>query len=80
MLSENWDYTTVNDRRSLYHGQTSGQWLSVSTLMPYTTYYVQVNASNSKGFLLSNNMHADMPMGCRCTSLFLFILSLPMLD
>jgi len=64
VISENWDYTSVTERHSLYHGQTSGQWLTVSSLIPYTTYYVQVNASNSKGFRLSNNMRAIMPMGC----------------
>ncbi len=62
---DDWDYTTVHDRRSLYRSAMGGQWVTVSGLIPYTTYYVQVNASNSKGFELSNNMHADMPMGCK---------------
>ena len=75
VISENWDYTSVTERHSLYHGQTSGQWLTVSSLIPYTTYYVQVNASNSKGFRLSNNMRAIMPMGCEYHTSISFSLS-----
>ena len=71
LFPDDWDYTTVHDRRSLYRSATGGRWVSVSELMPYTTYYVQVNASNTKGFELSNNMHADMPMGRKCAHKYL---------
>lgn len=64
-FSDVWDYSTLHDRRSLSRSQYYDEWVSVSPLIPMSTYTVQVNASNTVGFILSNIMPADMPPGCK---------------
>lgn len=53
----------VSARRSLGSYTTSDSWETLEPLVPYSSYFVQVNASNSKGFILSNNIKLDMPRG-----------------
>ena len=65
VISENWDYSTISDRRSLYTTSSSGVWITIEPLIPDSIYLVQVNASNTKGFLISNTGTAVMPKGCK---------------
>ena len=67
-----WDYSTVTERRSLYENKEAAEtWLTVTGLIPHSSYYVQVNASNSQGYVLSNTLTANMPMGCEYCGNFL---------
>ena len=68
LFSANWDYSLVTDRRSLFQNLTGGDWVQITPLVPFSEYYVQVNASNTKGFILSNTKLAEMPAGCKCES------------
>eukprot|EP00058_Branchiostoma_floridae_P024730 XP_002610220.1 hypothetical protein BRAFLDRAFT_76999 [Branchiostoma floridae] len=60
---DNWDYTTVRDTQSLYTSLVTDEWVTIPGLIPYSTYTVQVNASNTKGSILSNTLTATMPEG-----------------
>ncbi|XP_053408878.1 usherin-like [Mercenaria mercenaria] len=58
-----WDYSTIHTRRSLNRSQLYNEWVTITSLIPMSTYSVQVNASNTVGFILGNVMSADMPPG-----------------
>ncbi|CAD5123124.1 DgyrCDS11497 [Dimorphilus gyrociliatus] len=58
----NWNYSTERERRSLYTSQEFNKLTKIEGLVPYSIYIVQVNASNSKGFVISNTQTAQMPM------------------
>ncbi|XP_052767673.1 usherin-like isoform X2 [Mya arenaria] len=60
---EVWDYSTEFDRQSMHRSQTYNEWMVVGPLIPMSTYTVQVNASNTVGYILSNTLSADMPPG-----------------
>jgi len=59
------NHNTTITRRSLYSSHVpplSSNWVTVSRLLlPFSEYSVQVNASNSRGFVLSNTVSVDMP-------------------
>ena len=65
-----YNYNTQTERRSLLTTEDAGTWKLVDGLIPYTVYYVQINASNTAGYLLSNVKQAIMPQGgklvCMC--------------
>lgn len=65
LISDNWDYSTIEDRRSVYNNTVSNQWVQVTPVIPMSTYSVQVNASNTAGYILSNTLQLDMPEGCK---------------
>ena len=47
--------TAVESRRSLYESFVSPSvWVNIEGLVPYSEYTVQVNASNTRGYVLSN--------------------------
>ena len=61
---ENTSYNTTLTRRSLYQSHespASSHWVSVDGVLPYSEYSIQVNASNSRGFVLSNIITLNMP-------------------
>ncbi|KAH3846702.1 hypothetical protein DPMN_089004 [Dreissena polymorpha] len=58
-----WDYSTVFGRRSLHRSKTVAEWVLIGPLIPMSSYSVQVNASNSVGFILGNVLAADLPPG-----------------
>ncbi|XP_060070524.1 usherin-like [Ylistrum balloti] len=60
---ENWDYNVIQEARSLFHGTNHSQWISITGLIPMSSYDVQVNASNTGGYILSNIRRADLPQG-----------------
>ncbi|XP_076463865.1 usherin-like [Babylonia areolata] len=60
---ENWNYTTVTDRRSLFRDAVSYTAMDIGPLVPLSDYNVQVNASNTMGFVLSNVVALTMPAG-----------------
>lgn len=64
-IAEVWDYSIMHDRRSLHQSQTYNEWVAIGPLIPMSTYSVQVNASNTVGFVLGNILSADMPPGCK---------------
>ena len=69
-FSESWDYSTVVERRSLHRSQTHSEWIAITPLIPMSSYVIQVNASNSVGYILSNVQTVDLEPGCKyCTSL-----------
>ncbi|XP_062584554.1 usherin-like isoform X1 [Saccostrea cucullata] len=57
------NYTLVRERRSLFHGRNVSEWIEVYPLIPLSQFVIQVNASNTAGFLLSNTLTMDMPPG-----------------
>jgi len=57
-------YNTTMSRRSLYQSHASpasNDWVNVDGLLPFSRYSVQVNASNTRGFLLSNVVTLNTP-------------------
>ncbi|XP_055957019.1 usherin-like [Patella vulgata] len=59
----NRDYRTDVLRKSLLRTNDSYKWTVIDNLIPYTIYKIQVNASNTKGFILSNIVSRNMPAG-----------------
>ncbi len=75
-LPENFDYRAVTDRRPMYETTEASQLVLVEGLIPYSTYTVEVNASNSQGFVLSNSKLATMPQGrkyCICLLIVTYV-------
>ena len=66
LFLEFYNYNTETDRRSLLTTEDASVWKTVDSLIPYTVYYVQINASNTAGHLLSNVKQAIMPQGGKC--------------
>ncbi|XP_021347323.1 usherin-like [Mizuhopecten yessoensis] len=60
---ENWDYAVIQDARSLFYGTNHSQSISITGLIPMSSYDIQVNASNTGGYILSNIRRADLPQG-----------------
>ncbi|XP_025090014.1 usherin-like [Pomacea canaliculata] len=58
-----WNYTTVQNRSSLLQQTVSNQYFAITSLIPNSQYKIQVNASNSKGFILSNVVPVMLPPG-----------------
>ncbi|XP_074120778.1 usherin [Sminthopsis crassicaudata] len=53
----------VNDTQILHHTEEANLWVSISGLVPFSNYTVQVNASNSQGSLISDPITIMMPPG-----------------
>ncbi len=64
MCADNWNYDVLVARRLLYNTTQASQWVTVDGLIPNSQYNVQVNASNTKGFILTNSLLVQLPMGC----------------
>lgn len=64
MCAGNWNYDVVVVRRLMYNTTQASQWVTVDGLVPNSQYNVQVNASNTKGFILTNSLLVQLPMGC----------------
>lgn len=64
-FSGNWDFSVVHDRRSLYQSRSHSEWVTITPLIPMSTYTIQVNASNTVGFILSNVLTENLPPGCK---------------
>ncbi|PAA46229.1 hypothetical protein BOX15_Mlig008391g4 [Macrostomum lignano] len=60
---ENWDYMTVQGDRVLYNTTSYGLWVTVSNLVPFSDYFIQIIAENSVGKITSNIVLASMPKG-----------------
>ncbi|XP_075060358.1 usherin [Mixophyes fleayi] len=50
-------------KRILYQSQESNKWVSVDGLVPFSSYTVEVNASNSQGHVTSDPITINMPPG-----------------
>lgn len=51
----------------------SGDWVEINSLIPMTEYNVQINASNSVGFIMGNVLTANLPPGSRFFMLLSFV-------
>ncbi|GFO50464.1 usherin, partial [Plakobranchus ocellatus] len=60
---ETWDYSTVNEQRVLLNETIGFTTYQLTPLVPMSQYIIQVNGSNSMGFILSNIVELDMPPG-----------------
>ncbi|KAK7487113.1 hypothetical protein BaRGS_00021608, partial [Batillaria attramentaria] len=60
---ENWNYTTVMDRRSLRRETAAYTDYTVSQLIPNSEYRIQVVASNTKGSITSNTVPIELYPG-----------------
>ena len=65
IFPESWDYSTVTQRRSLHRSNTYSEWIAITPLIPMSSYVIQVNASNSVGYILSNVQTVDLEPGCK---------------
>ena len=68
--SDNWNYTTVIERRSLLRETAANAAVEITPVIPLADYNVQVNASNTRSFILSNVVPLTMPPGCMSTWIF----------
>ena len=69
-------YNTTITRRSLYESQASpspSDWQRVDGVLAFSHYTVQVNASNSRGFVLSNVVTINTPPAGTVASFFFFL-------
>lgn len=66
------NFTLVQERRTLFNGRNASEWIEVFPLVPRSQFVIQVNASNTAGFILSNTLTMDMPPG----SMFFNLLNL----
>jgi usherin len=64
-LTDNWDYRTVEDIRSVYNNTVSNVWVLLTPVIPMSSYKLQVNASNTAGYIVSNIAQVDMPEGSK---------------
>ena len=64
-LTDNWDYRTVEDIRSVYNNTVSNVWVLVTPVIPMSSYKLQVNVSNTAGYIVSNIAQVDMPEGSK---------------
>ncbi|ESO94175.1 hypothetical protein LOTGIDRAFT_118598, partial [Lottia gigantea] len=60
---EKMDYRTDTLRKSLLQVEEAYKWFNISNLIPLSQYSIQVNASNTKGFILSNVVLFTLPPG-----------------
>ncbi|XP_073409429.1 usherin [Dendrobates tinctorius] len=56
-------HSFTNSNRILYQSQESDEWVLVDDLVPFSTYTVRVNASNSQGHVTSAPTTITMPPG-----------------
>lgn len=66
------NYTLVQEKRTLFNGRNASEWIEVFPLIPLSKFVIQVNASNTAGYILSNTLTMDMPPG----SMFFYLLNL----
>eukprot|EP00062_Callorhinchus_milii_P018719 gi/632972566/ref/XP_007902721.1/ PREDICTED: usherin [Callorhinchus milii] len=57
------NYSTKSRTQILYRCAESDIWVSVGGLLPYSDYTVQINASNSQGYVMSELAAITMPPG-----------------
>ena len=62
-FTDHWDYSTIQDIRSVFNTTVSNTWIQVYPVIPMSSYKVQVNASNTAGYILSNTVDVNMPEG-----------------
>ncbi|XP_041418335.1 usherin [Xenopus laevis] len=54
-------FAVFNGQNILHRSQESNRWVFLSGLVPYSDYSIYINASNSKGFLISDPILITMP-------------------
>uniref|UniRef100_A0A2C9JJ39 Usherin n=1 Tax=Biomphalaria glabrata TaxID=6526 RepID=A0A2C9JJ39_BIOGL len=59
----NWNYSVVSDRRLLLNATAGYITYLVTNLLPMSTYSIQINGTNSVGFILSNSVNVTLPPG-----------------
>nr|XP_018671138.2 usherin isoform X1 [Ciona intestinalis] len=53
----------VRDSRNMLNSTESQEWMRINDLVPFSDYTVKVNASNSAGYVISNQRSISMPPG-----------------
>ncbi|GFR82563.1 usherin, partial [Elysia marginata] len=61
--TEAWNYSTVNEQRVLLNETVGYTVYQLRPLVPMSRYSIQINGTNSMGFILSNIVQLDMPPG-----------------
>ncbi|KAM5165253.1 usherin [Mantella aurantiaca] len=56
-------YNISSSRRILHQSQGNNEWVSIEDLVPFSSYSVVVNASNSQGHVISDPVIITMPPG-----------------
>ncbi|BFZ06827.1 hypothetical protein BsWGS_09866 [Bradybaena similaris] len=62
-----WNYATVAETRPLLTSFVGYTMYQVKPLVPMSSYSIQVNGSNSVGYVLSNIVNVSMPPAGKCT-------------
>ncbi|XP_042331708.1 LOW QUALITY PROTEIN: usherin [Sceloporus undulatus] len=60
---DNGNYTILNGTQILYTTKEANIWVSISGLIPFSNYTVEVNASNSQGYVISEPVTIAIPPG-----------------
>lgn len=63
VIEPNNQYRTVYEKQILHAGESANEWIYIEGLLPYSEYNVQVNGSNTIGYILSNIRTISMPPG-----------------
>uniref|UniRef100_A0A8D2ISK6 Usherin n=1 Tax=Varanus komodoensis TaxID=61221 RepID=A0A8D2ISK6_VARKO len=59
----NGDYVILNGTRILHTNKEANVWVSIGGLVPFSNYTVEVNASNSQGYVISDPVTIAIPPG-----------------
>ncbi|XP_062981457.1 usherin [Elgaria multicarinata webbii] len=59
----NGDYVILNGTRILHTSNEANTWVPIGGLVPFSNYTVEVNASNSQGYLISDPVKIALPPG-----------------
>lgn len=67
--TDNFDFSDNEDRRSMYESSEippeNPEFVLINGLVPFSTYSIQVNASNTAGYLVSHVEGVDTLQGGR---------------
>ncbi|XP_039192169.1 usherin isoform X7 [Crotalus tigris] len=59
----NSNYSILNCTQILHIGKEANIWVSIGGLIPFSIYTVEVNASNSQGYVISDPVEIVLPAG-----------------
>lgn len=62
-LSVNHNYVILNKTQNVYISKEANIWVPIGGLMPFSNYTIQVNASNSQGYVTSDHLTIAIPPG-----------------
>ncbi|XP_070813494.1 usherin [Pituophis catenifer annectens] len=59
----NGNYSILNCTQILHTGKEANVWVPIGGLIPFSNYTVEVNASNSQGYVISDPVEIALPAG-----------------